>query len=57
MTLKKEIISIDGNDIKTVTQESLRRQIAVVPQEVDLFSRTVAENIGYGQEKVWRGGY
>jgi len=46
------IISIDGTDIKTVKQESLRKQIAVVPQEVDLFSRTVAENIGYGKEEV-----
>jgi ABC-type multidrug transport system fused ATPase/permease subunit len=41
-------ILIDGVDIRTVTQKSLRRQIAVVPQEVDLFSRTIAENIGYG---------
>jgi ABC-type multidrug transport system fused ATPase/permease subunit len=41
-------ISIDGVDIKTATQESLRKQIAVVPQEVDLFSRTIAENIAYG---------
>ena len=42
-------IYIDGVDIRTVTQESLRKQIAVVPQEVDLFSRTVSENIAYGQ--------
>lgn len=41
-------ILIDGVDIRTATQESLRRQIAVVPQEVDLFSRTIAENIAYG---------
>ena len=41
-------ICIDGVDIKAATQESLRRQIAVVPQEVDLFSRTIAENIAYG---------
>jgi ABC-type multidrug transport system fused ATPase/permease subunit len=41
-------ILIDGVDIRYGTQESLRRQIAVVPQEVDLFSRTVAENIRYG---------
>jgi ABC-type multidrug transport system fused ATPase/permease subunit len=41
-------ILIDGVDIRNATQESLRRQIAVVPQEVDLFSRTIAENIGYG---------
>ena len=42
-------IFIDGKDIRDVTQESLRGQIAVVPQEVDLFSRTVAENIAYGR--------
>ncbi|HEX4770581.1 MAG TPA: ABC transporter ATP-binding protein [Bryobacteraceae bacterium] len=41
-------ISIDGIDIRLATQESLRNQIAVVPQEVDLFSRTIAENISYG---------
>lgn len=41
-------ILIDGVDIRNVTQASLRRQIAVVSQEVDLFSRTVAENIAYG---------
>ncbi len=45
-------ISIDGVDIRDATQESLRRQIAVVPQEVDLFSRTVAENIAYGQPNI-----
>ncbi len=43
---------MDGTDIRDVTQESLRNQIAVVPQEVDLFSRTVAENIAYGRPEV-----
>lgn len=47
-------ILFDGTDIRQVTQESLRRQIAVVPQEVDLFSRSVAENIAYGQPSVKR---
>jgi len=47
-------ILIDGTDIRGVTQQSLRRQIAVVPQEVDLFSRTVAENIAYGRENATR---
>jgi ABC-type multidrug transport system fused ATPase/permease subunit len=41
-------IFIDGTDIRTVKQRSLRRQIAVVPQEVDLFSRPIHENIAYG---------
>lgn len=45
-------IMFDGVDIRNVTQESLRSQIAVVPQEVDLFSRTVADNIAYGQTKT-----
>ncbi len=49
---QKGKILIDGNDIRDVTQESLRRQIAVVPQEVDLFSRTVAENISYGKSDM-----
>ncbi|MES2023264.1 MAG: ABC transporter ATP-binding protein [Patescibacteria group bacterium] len=45
-------IYIDGVDIRDVKQDSLRRQIAVVPQEVDLFSRTVYENIAYGREGI-----
>ncbi len=49
---QKGEILFDGIDIRKVKQESLRKQIAVVPQEVDLFSRTVAENIGYGQINV-----
>ena len=49
---QKGAILIDGVDIRTVTQESLRNQIAVVPQEVDLFSRTVTQNIAYGQSGV-----
>lgn len=43
-------VLIDGHDIREVTQKSLRDQIAVVPQEVDLFSRTIKENIAYGHE-------
>ena len=41
-------ISIDGQDIAAVTQESLREHIAVVPQEPLLFHRTIGENIAYG---------
>ncbi len=47
-------VCIDGNDIRDITQDSLRAQIAVVPQEVDLFSRTIAENIAYGQGNISR---
>jgi ABC-type multidrug transport system fused ATPase/permease subunit len=43
-------ILIDGRDIREVTQKSLREQISVVPQEIDLFSRSIAENIAYGCE-------
>lgn len=46
---QKGSVLFDGVDIRDITQTSLRNQIAVVPQEVDLFSRTVAENIAYGQ--------
>lgn len=42
-------ISIDGVDISTVTQKSLRQNIAVVFQEATLFSGTVKENIAYGK--------
>jgi len=42
-------ISIDDQNIAQVTQDSLRRAIAVVPQEPALFHRTIKENILYGQ--------
>lgn len=41
-------IKIDGHDISRVTLESLRRHIAIVPQEPALFHRTIKENILYG---------
>ena len=47
-------IFIDGMDIRDVTQRSLRDQIAVVPQEVELFSRSIVENIGYGRDHIVR---
>ncbi|MFA6099532.1 MAG: ABC transporter ATP-binding protein [Patescibacteria group bacterium] len=42
-------IQIDGQDIKKVTQMSLRDQIALVPQDPFLFHRTVRDNIRYGR--------
>jgi ATP-binding cassette subfamily B protein len=42
-------ITIDGQDIAGVTQESLRRQVAIVQQEPVLFHRSLAENIAYGR--------
>lgn len=42
-------ILIDGQDIRQVSQDSLRQQIAVVPQETALFNRSIRENIRYGR--------
>ncbi len=42
-------ITIDGQDIQDVTQESLRSSIGLVPQDPILFHRTIAENIAYGK--------
>jgi ABC-type multidrug transport system fused ATPase/permease subunit len=42
-------ISIDGHDLRTVTQHSLRRQLGIVPQEGFLFGGTVAQNIAFGR--------
>lgn len=42
-------IMIDGQDIRQVTQESLRENIAMIPQDVSLFHRTLMENIRYGR--------
>ncbi len=41
-------IYVDGHNIKDVTQDSLREQIAMIPQEPSLFHRSVLENIRYG---------
>jgi ATP-binding cassette, subfamily B, heavy metal transporter len=42
-------ISIDGRDIRDVTQESLRAGIGMVPQDTVLFNDTIAYNIRYGR--------
>ncbi|KAG0267005.1 Homocysteine S-methyltransferase 1 [Mortierella polycephala] len=42
-------ILIDGQDIKTVIQSSLRRKIGIVPQDTALFNETIGYNIGYGK--------
>ena len=42
-------ITIDGTDLREVTQHSLRRQLGIVPQEGFLFGGTVAENIAFGR--------
>ena len=45
-------ILIDGQDIKTVTQQSLHRVMAIIPQETMLFHRTIFDNIAYGSPKI-----
>jgi len=42
-------ITVDGYDIKKVKLDTLRNQIAVVPQEISLFRGTVKDNIAYGK--------
>jgi ATP-binding cassette, subfamily B, bacterial len=42
-------ICIDGQNIAGVTQESLRAQLGMIPQEVQLFHRSIIDNIRYGQ--------
>lgn len=43
------IITIDGQNIADVSQASLHRQIAMIPQDATLFHRTLMENIRYGR--------
>jgi subfamily B ATP-binding cassette protein MsbA len=42
-------VQIDGHDLRSITQESLRAQLAIVPQETILFGGTIHENILYGR--------
>ncbi|MBN2720974.1 MAG: ABC transporter ATP-binding protein, partial [Proteobacteria bacterium] len=45
-------VLIDGHDVRTVTQASLRRQVSIVSQEVVLFHDTIRSNICYGMPEV-----
>lgn len=47
--VKEGAISIDGIDIRDMTQHSLRAQIGIVQQDVFLFTGTIKENIAYGK--------
>jgi ATP-binding cassette, subfamily B, bacterial len=47
-------IRIDGQDIRSVTQASLRQAVALVPQDPALFHRTIAENIAYARPTASR---
>jgi len=42
-------VTIDGHDLRDVTQDSLRHQLGIVPQEGFLFAGTVTENIAFGR--------
>ncbi|MCE5973225.1 ABC transporter ATP-binding protein/permease [Sinirhodobacter sp. WL0062] len=46
---EKGAVLIDGQDVRGLTQESLRRQIAMVTQETAMFNRSARENILYGR--------
>jgi len=45
-------VLVDGQDVSHCTQQSLRRQVAYVPQEALLFHRTIRENIAYGRPEA-----
>lgn len=45
-------VKIDGVDVRSVTQASLRRQIGLVPQDAFLFSGSIADNIRYGRPEA-----
>ena len=46
---EKGAILVDGQDVRTVTQESLRSQIGMVTQETAMFNRSARDNIAYGK--------
>jgi ATP-binding cassette subfamily B protein len=48
-------ITIDGTDLRHVTQQSLRRQLGIVPQEGFLFAGSIAHNIAFGRPEAQRG--
>jgi ATP-binding cassette subfamily B protein len=45
-------VLVDGQDVSACTQQSLRRQVAYVPQEPLLFHRSIRENIAYGRPEA-----
>jgi ATP-binding cassette subfamily B protein len=47
--IQRGSVTIDGQDIARVTQQSLREAISVVPQDISLFHRSIMENIRYGR--------
>ncbi|MCV5688612.1 ATP-binding cassette domain-containing protein, partial [Escherichia coli] len=47
-------VTIDGQDLREVTQQSLRSAIAVVPQDTVLFNDTLLYNLQYGRPEATR---
>lgn len=45
-------ITIDGHDVREVTQESLRQSIGIVPQDISLFNNTIGFNISYANPQA-----
>jgi ABC-type multidrug transport system fused ATPase/permease subunit len=45
---EKGAVTVDGYDVRSVTQQSLRKQIGIVPQDPILFTGTIEENIKFG---------
>lgn len=50
--LREGSLEIDGMDVRSVTQNSLRRQIGIVPQDPILFAGTIEENICFGSPEA-----
>ncbi|WP_241300915.1 ABC transporter ATP-binding protein [Burkholderia stabilis] len=48
------VVKVDGQDVKTITQDSLRHAIALVPQDISLLHRTIYDNIAYGRPEATR---
>jgi ATP-binding cassette subfamily B protein len=47
-------VLVDGHDLRDVTQDSLRSQLGIVPQEGFLFSGTICDNIAFGRPEATR---
>jgi ABC-type multidrug transport system fused ATPase/permease subunit len=50
--VEKGTVTVDGYDVRNVTQQSLRQQIGIVPQDPILFSGTIGENIKFGKQEA-----
>ncbi|KWC80976.1 ABC transporter [Burkholderia cepacia] len=48
------VVQVDGQDVKSITQDSLRHAIALVPQDISLLHRTIYDNIAYGRPEATR---